>query len=128
MAMSFGFKTLPSLFLGFMLGAYAGAVGLIAESSAAQAQELPRPTAIVEIPMRDGVKIAAAIYLPAGAVKVPALLAASPYRFDNDQVPAQAVFLWRETGPIDYYVAHGYAFVRVDVRNAGTGSSLARAW
>jgi predicted acyl esterase len=86
-----------------------------------RAEELAKPSSIVEIAVRDGVKIAAAIYLPQGSGKVPALLAASPYRFDNDQVPAQAVFLWRETGPIDYYLKHGYAYVRVDVR--GTGRS-----
>jgi putative CocE/NonD family hydrolase len=86
-----------------------------------RAEELPKPSSIVEIAVHDGVKIAAAIYLPQGSGKVPALLAASPYRFDNDRVPAQAVFLWRETGPIDYYLKHGYAYVRVDVR--GTGRS-----
>ena len=83
------------------------------------------PTRIVSIRMRDGVEIAAAIYLPkrtAGRTgRFPALLAASPYRFDNDIAPALPVFLWRETGPIDLYLDQGYAFVHMDVR--GTGRS-----
>ncbi len=80
-----------------------------------------RPTRIVEITVHDGVKISAALYLPPGAGQCPALLAASPYRFDNNLAPALPIFLWRETGPIDYYLAHGYAFVHMDVR--GTGRS-----
>ncbi|VCU71041.1 Cocaine esterase [Pigmentiphaga humi] len=80
-----------------------------------------RPTMTVEIPVRDGVRIAAAVYLPAGAAPAPALLAASPYRFDNNSVAPAPIFLWRETGPIDYYLDHGYAFVHMDVR--GTGRS-----
>src|SRR3990172_7588624 len=79
------------------------------------------PTRIVTIGMRDGVKIAAAIYLPKGAGRFPALLAASPYRFDNDIAPALPMFLWRETGPIGWYLELGYAFVHMDVR--GTGRS-----
>lgn len=71
--------------------------------------------------MRDGVRIAAALYLPKIKGRVPALLAASPYRFDNNIVPALPVFLWRETGPIDWYLEQGYAFVHMDVR--GTGRS-----
>jgi putative CocE/NonD family hydrolase len=74
---------------------------------------------IVAIPMRDGIDIAAAVYLPATPGRYPALLAASPYRFDNNAAPALPVFLWRETGPIDYYLAHGYAFVHMDVRGSG---------
>ena len=80
-----------------------------------------RPTEIVEIPVHDGIKIAAAVYRPPEPGRYPALLAASPYRFDNNLAPAVPVFLWRETGPIDYYLRHGYAFVHMDVR--GTGRS-----
>jgi putative CocE/NonD family hydrolase len=83
------------------------------------------PTEIVSIRMRDGVKIAAALYLPKrrkdAAKGFPTLLAASPYRFDNNIAPALPLFLWRETGPIDWYLEQGYAFVHVDVR--GTGRS-----
>ena len=79
------------------------------------------PSRIVSIRMRDGIKIAAALYLPRVAGRVPALLAASPYRFDNNIAPAVPIFLWRETGPIDWYLEQGYAFVHMDVR--GTGRS-----
>jgi hypothetical protein len=82
------------------------------------------PTAIVEIEVHDGIKIAAAIYLPPEAGKggkCPTLLAASPYRFDNNIAPALPIFLWRETGPIEFYLSRGYAFVHMDVR--GTGRS-----
>lgn len=80
-----------------------------------------RPTNIVEIAVLDGTTIAAAIYLPRSTTRCPTLLAASPYRFDNNVAPALPVFLWRETGPIDYYLDRGYAFVHMDVR--GTGRS-----
>ena len=71
------------------------------------------------IPMRDGVKIAVRVYRPDGDANVPALFAASPYRYDNDELPATPVFLWRETGPIQWYVEHGYAYVHADVRGTG---------
>ena len=73
--------------------------------------------------MRDGILIAAALYLPSGkaaaAGRFPALLAASPYRFDNNIAPALPVFLWRETGPIEWYLAQGYAYMHMDVRGSG---------
>ncbi len=69
--------------------------------------------------MRDGVKIALRVYRPEGDGRVPALFGASPYRYDNNELPAQPSFLWRETGPIEWYVAQGYAFVQADVRGTG---------
>jgi X-Pro dipeptidyl-peptidase (S15 family) len=57
------------------------------------------------------VTIAVAIYLPNGAGRYPTLFAASPYRFDNNLLPPTPQFLWRETGPIKWYLDHGYAFV-----------------
>jgi hypothetical protein len=36
---------------------------------------------------------------------VPALFAASPYRFDNNSLAASPQFLWRETGPVEWYDA-----------------------
>ena len=71
------------------------------------------------IPMRDGVKIAVRVYRPDGDAPVPALFAASPYRYDNDGLPAIPLFLWRETGPIDWYVQQGYAYIHADVRGTG---------
>jgi putative CocE/NonD family hydrolase len=71
------------------------------------------------IPMRDGVRIAVRVYRPDGPDAVPALFAASPYRYDNDGLAATPIFLWRETGPIDWYVTQGYAYVHADVRGSG---------
>ncbi len=70
------------------------------------------------VAMRDGVRIAVAVYKQPGVV-APALLAASPYRFDNNVLPDGPQFLWRETGPIDFYVAQGYAYVAMDLRGCG---------
>jgi predicted acyl esterase len=74
---------------------------------------------IVEIAARDGVKLGLRVYRPDGAGKYSTLFCASPYRFDNNSLPASPQFLWRETGPIDFYIANGYAFVHLDVRGSG---------
>jgi predicted acyl esterase len=71
------------------------------------------------ITVRDGTRIGAAIYAPEGSGRHPALLAASPYRYDNNVLPAGPQFLWRETGPIEFYVKSGYAYVHMDVRGSG---------
>src|SRR6185503_1859079 len=75
------------------------------------------------ITVRDGTQIGVAIYAPdsqsMGSGRFPALLAASPYRYDNNALPAGPQFLWRETGPIELYVKHGYAYVHMDVRGSG---------
>jgi len=75
------------------------------------------------VPMSDGIEIAMRVYTPSdGDEPRPTLFAASPYRFDNDEIPKTHQFLWYEMGPFEWYVEeHGYAFVRVDVR--GTGRS-----
>lgn len=78
----------------------------------------PEPE-IVTILAHDGVELAAAVYRPKNDAPVPALFAASPYRFDNNRLPASPQFLWRETGPIDFYVARGYAYVHLDLRGCG---------
>ena len=36
-----------------------------------------------------------------------------------DEVPAYPLFLWRETGPVEWYVGQGYAYVHADVRGSG---------
>jgi predicted acyl esterase len=73
----------------------------------------------VKVTMRDGVRISLRIYLPDGAGRYPALFAASPYQHEFDDVPAFPLFLWRETGPIAWYVEQGYVYVRADVRGSG---------
>jgi putative CocE/NonD family hydrolase len=106
--------------LGMLL---AFTVLLSSGGSLAGAQDVaPRliPDKIISIPMSDGVKIAAAVYLPPNAHgKYPVLLAASAYRFDNDAVPAMAIYPFMELGPVRYYTQHGYVYVHMDVRGSG---------
>ena len=73
----------------------------------------------VQIQVSDGVKIGARIYRPDGDGPFPSLFAISPYRYDNNSLPAYPMFLWRETGPIEWYVEQGYAYVHADVRGTG---------
>ena len=74
---------------------------------------------IVNVQVGDGAEIAVALYSPEGDGPFPALFAASPYRFDNNVLPASPQFLWRETGPIDFYVKQGYVYAHMDVRGSG---------
>ncbi len=53
--------------------------------------------------------------------RYPVLLAESAYRFDNDAVPAMAIYPFMELGPVRYYTQHGYIYVHMDAR--GTGRS-----
>jgi uncharacterized protein len=71
------------------------------------------------ITMSDGIEVAVRIYRPDGEGPFPTLFAASPYRYDNDDLPVGTVFFWLETGPIKWYVARGYAYVHLDVRGSG---------
>jgi uncharacterized protein len=71
------------------------------------------------VKVRDGVEIAVALYMPEGKGPFPVLLGASPYRYDNNGLPASPQFLWRETGPIDFYLARGYVYANMDVRGCG---------
>src|ERR1700749_2775058 len=75
--------------------------------------------AVSMVKVRDGTEIGVAVYAPSSGGPFPALFAASPYRFDNNVLPASPQFLWRETGPIDFYLAQSYAFVHMDVRGSG---------
>jgi uncharacterized protein len=87
----------------------------------AEPPDFIKPTGIASIPARDGVTLSAALFLPKQPGRYPTLFAVSPYRFDNNYAPAYPMYLWRETGPIAWYVEQGYAYVHMDVR--GTGRS-----
>lgn len=78
-----------------------------------------RVTDDIMVPMRDGVKIALRLYLPDDDGAYPTLFAASPYRFDTDHLPVHSMFPWRETGPVEWYIDHGYSYVHADVRGSG---------
>ncbi len=69
--------------------------------------------------VHDGTEIAVALYMPQGAGPFPVVLAPSPYRYDNNSLPAGPQFLWRETGPIELYVERGYVYAHMDIRGCG---------
>jgi predicted acyl esterase len=73
----------------------------------------------VKIRVHDGVEIAVALYMPDGDGPFPVVFGASPYRYDNNALPASPQFLWRETGPIGLYVARGYVYAQMDARGCG---------
>ena len=73
----------------------------------------------ITVTMRDGVRISLCVYRPDAPGKFPTLFAASPYQYEMDAVPAYPLFLWRETGPVEWYVGQGYAYVHADVRGSG---------
>ena len=74
----------------------------------------------VGLTMRDGVRLSARVYRPDGPGKYPVLLAVSPYQHQTDSIPHSTLFLWREVGPVGWYVeAQGYIIVHVDVRGTG---------
>lgn len=73
----------------------------------------------ITVTMRDGIKISLCVYRPDAPGQFPTLFAASPYQYEMDEVPAYPLFLWRETGPVEWYVSQGYAYVHADVRGSG---------
>ncbi len=82
---------------------------------------MPIDESDIRIELSDGVSVAVRVYRPDGPGPFPTLFAASPYRYDNDDLPPSKVFFWLETGPIHWYVDQGYAYVHLDIR--GTGKS-----
>ena len=85
-------------------------------------ENLPRPVRDIEnqwIPMADGVRLAARIWLPedAEADPVPALLECMPYRKRD--------FTRLRDEPLhSYFAGHGYAAVRLDLRGTGDSEGL----
>ncbi|MEQ8603240.1 MAG: CocE/NonD family hydrolase [Marivibrio sp.] len=78
-------------------------------------RELPH----VEVPMPDGCKLAARIWMPEGAesTPVPAILEYIPYR--KNDLTAQ-----RDESMHPYTAGHGYAVVRLDLRGTGESQGL----
>ena len=73
-------------------------------------QDLPQRVRYgVHIPMRDGVRLSADIYLPAGTGPFPAIVLRTPY--------VKASARYRERGL--HWARDGYAFLAVDVRGRG---------
>ena len=85
----------------------------------------PYPVTVIEnlfIPMADGTRLAAKVWLPEGAgptsgMRVPAVLEYIPYR-KRDGTRS------RDQGLHMYVAGHGYASVRLDIRGTGDSEGL----
>lgn len=97
-------------------------VGLIITTAASIQSRLPNAThegieiKEIWIPMPDGVRLAASLFMPVDredTAKFPVLLEYLPYRKDESRRGRFALF--------SYFVSHGYVVARVDIR--GTGAS-----
>lgn len=71
------------------------------------------------IPMSDGCKLAARIWLPVDAEQnpVPAILEYIPYRKDDSTA-------YEDSTRHPYFAGHGYASVRVDLRGSGDSNGI----
>lgn len=86
------------------------------------ATTFPRKTRVLEhvwIPMEDGVRLAATVWLPEDAEQypVPVLLEYLPYRRGDWTAP-------RDAQRHPWYAGHGYASVRVDMRGSGDSEGV----
>src|SRR5918999_1000708 len=84
--------------------------------------EFPRAVREIEhlwIPLADGCRLAARLWLPvdAEADPVPAVLEYIPYRKDDSTAP-------RDAQEHRYFAGHGYAAVRVDLRGSGASDGI----
>lgn len=82
----------------------------------------PRPVREIEntwIPMSDGARLAARIWLPQDAAEnpVPAILEYLPYRKDDSTA-------FRDATRHPYFAGHGYASIRVDMRGCGDSDGI----
>ncbi|MEB2400461.1 MAG: CocE/NonD family hydrolase [Alcaligenaceae bacterium] len=73
------------------------------------------------IPMSDGVRLSASLWLPAVTEKVPAILEIHPYRKGD-------MFLERDKQMCSYFAEQGIATVRVDMRGHGDSEGLHDAY
>ena len=85
-------------------------------------RELPEAVRVVRhawIPMRDGVRLSARLWLPASSdtAPVPAILEYIPYRKDDHTLPS-------DDPRHRYWAGHGYASVRVDLRGSGDSEGI----
>ncbi|HLO30251.1 MAG TPA: CocE/NonD family hydrolase [Anaerolineales bacterium] len=83
---------------------------------------LPHPVKLIEntwIPLADGLRLAARIWLPTDAEEnpVPAILEYLPYRKNDGTAIRDRVIH-------EYFAGHGYASVRVDMRGSGDSDGL----
>ncbi len=73
----------------------------------------------VWIPLPDGTKLSARLWVPldAGSSPVPAILEAIPYRHRD-------ITAWRDSIHHPYIAGHGYACLRVDLRGSGSSDGV----
>src|SRR5688572_23715716 len=71
----------------------------------------------VGIPLADGTRLAARIWLPSGSDPVPAILEYLPYRKGD-------AFAVRDARHHAWFADHGYAGVRADIRGSGDSDGL----
>jgi len=110
----------PSAATLSIAGLSMAALSVAAASAAGAAAFAPAPRYGVHIEkiwirMHDGVRLAATLYMPAGAARserFPALLEYLPYRKDDDEAI-------RDYGDHVYFAKHGYVGARVDIRGFG---------
>ena len=82
--------------------------------------DFPYPVRLVEnifIPMPDGIRLAATLWLPEAAGKVPAILEYLPYRKREGS-------RGRDHAMHGFLAGHGYACVRLDIRGTGDSEGL----
>ena len=82
------------------------------------AEALPAPRE-VKIKVHDGVEIAVALYMPEGQGPFPALLAPSPYRYDNNVAAGEPAIPVARDRADRFYLQHGYVYAHMDVRGCG---------
>jgi predicted acyl esterase len=83
----------------------------------------------VEVRSRHGDLVRADVFLPAGnKARLPAIFAAAPYIKALRRFPTHPAFAFRETGPIDFYLDRGYAFVWADSPGSGRSEGKWDGW
>ena len=83
-------------------------------------ESFPHAVRVIEhvwIPMSDGCRLSAKLWLPEGEQPVPAILEYIPYRKGDATAP-------RDQMNHSYFAGHGYASVRVDMRGTGNSDGL----
>ncbi len=84
--------------------------------------DFPRRVRVIEhvrVPLSDGTRLAARVWLPDDAERdpVPAVLEAIPYRLNDGTIH-------RDAPRAPYLAGHGYAVVRVDLRGSGESDGV----
>src|SRR5215813_3243529 len=79
----------------------------------------------VRIPMQDGTRLAADLYMPASVTdgaRLPVVLEYIPYR--KDDVPLRPSDVYGPHAWYHYLPLHGYVMARVDIRGSGASEGI----